>query len=179
MLGCLLLINRALRRPVPSAVLLEGLPLEAPSLTLPMLGAAAARAGLSTRLVDWDLDEIPDSMLPAILLLRTNRPCVLLERCEYGRVIVALPGWGGGVRELGHDELLAQYGGRAVLVRPALQPEASADTELPQSCSPPGVVLQPSWFRHGERLLASPLRVLCLAGSRLKLSSLRRFSAQR
>ncbi|MNT55640.1 hypothetical protein D3C72_1928900 [compost metagenome] len=32
-----------------------------------------------------------------ILLLGKNRPCVLLQRCEHGRFLVALPGLGGGV----------------------------------------------------------------------------------
>jgi ATP-binding cassette subfamily C protein LapB len=169
LLGCLLLLNRALQRPVPSAVLLGALPLRGTSLTLPMLGAAAAHAGLSAQPVDCDLDDIDDTMLPAILMLHVDRPCVLLRRCEYGRLIVALPGWGGGVQEVSRDELLAQYSGHAVLVQPALQPEASAEAEFPQHVSPSGAVLRPSWFRGCEQLLASTLRVLRQAGSRLKM----------
>ncbi|MFS8981254.1 cysteine peptidase family C39 domain-containing protein [Cupriavidus necator] len=161
MLGCLLLLNRALQRPVPSAVLLEGLPLEGQGLTLPLLCAAATRAGLSTRLVERDLDDIPDTSLPAILLLGKNRPCVLLQRCEHGRFLVALPGWDGGVQEVSREELLAQHRGHAIFALPALQPDVSTDTELVQPCPSPGAVLRQSWLRHCERLLASSLRSLC------------------
>ncbi|WP_455289236.1 cysteine peptidase family C39 domain-containing protein [Cupriavidus necator] len=161
MLGCLLLLNRALQRPVSSAVLLEGLPLEGQGLTLPLLCAAATRTGLSTRLVERDLDDIPDTSLPAILLLGKNRPCVLLQRCEHGRFLVALPGWGGGVQEVSREELLAQHRGHAIFALPALQPEVSTDTELVQPCPSPGAVLRRSWLRHCERLLASSLRALC------------------
>ncbi|GAB3094043.1 hypothetical protein GCM10027081_15300 [Cupriavidus yeoncheonensis] len=172
LLGCLLLMNRTLQRPVSSAALQERLPREGVNLTLPLLGIAAAHFGLSTQLVACSLDEISDTMLPAILLLGGNRPCVLLRRSEYGqcgRLIVALPGWGGGVQEVGHDELLAQYSGHAVLAQPASEPEFPADTELHQPCPPSGMVPQPAWPGHGERLLAATLKVLSLAGSRLKM----------
>lgn len=164
MLGCLLLLNRALQRTVPSAVLLEGLPLDGQALTLPLLCAAAARAGLSTRLADRELDDIPDTSIPAILLLDKNRPCVLLQRCEHGRFLVALPGWGGGVQEVSREELLAQYSGHAVFAQPALQADVAAATEPAQPCPLPVDAMRPSWRRRWERLLAATLRVLCLRG---------------
>lgn len=156
LLGSLLLLNRALHRPVPSAVLLEGLPLKGQGLTLPLLFAAAARAGLSTRLVERDLDGIPDTSLPAILLLDKRKPCVLLQRREHGRFLVALPGWGGGEQEVSREELLARYSGYAVLAQPALQAEESADPSPVQ----PSAAMRPSWWR----LAGSTLRVLCLRG---------------
>ncbi|WER47349.1 cysteine peptidase family C39 domain-containing protein [Cupriavidus sp. WKF15] len=170
LLGCLLLINRARQRPVSSIALQEWLPRQGGiNLTLSLLGTAAEYFGLSTQLVDCSLDEISDTMLPAILLLAGNRPCVLLRRGEYGQLTVALPGWGGGVQEVGYDELQAQYSGHAVLAQPAPKPEFSGTTELPQPCPPSSMVLQPAWPGHGERLLASTLKVLRLAGRRLKM----------
>lgn len=172
LLGCLLLLNRALQRTVPSAVLLEGLPLDGQALTLPLLCTAAARAGLSTRLAEHDLDDIPDTSIPAMLLLDKNRPCVLLQRCEHGRFLVALPGWGGGVQEVSREELLTQYSGHAVFAQPTLQAAVSADTEPAQPCPWPGDAMRPSWRRRWERLLASTLRALCLrAGCRLRMWS--------
>ncbi|KWR87772.1 peptidase [Cupriavidus sp. IDO] len=164
MLGSLLLLNRALRRSVPTTVLLEGLPLEGHGLTLPLLLAAAARAGLSARLVERHLDDIPDTSLPAILFLDKKRPCVLLQRREHGRLVVALPGWGGGEQEVSREELLALYSGHALFAQPALQAEVSIDTEPVQPCRSPGAATRPSWRRHWDRLLASTLRVLCLRG---------------
>ncbi len=164
MLGCLLLLNRTLQQPIPSEVLLEGLLLEGQRLTLPLLCAAAARTGLSTRLVEQDLDDIPDTSLPAILLLGKNWPCVLLQRCQYGRFIVALPGWGGGVLDVSREELLAQYSGHAVFAQPTLKADAAADTEAAQPFPSPGAALKPTWRLHWERLHASTLRMLSLRG---------------
>jgi hypothetical protein len=162
MLGSLLLLNRALRRSVPSTVLLEGLPLEGQGLTLPLLLAAAARAGLSARLVERHLDDIPDTSLPAILFLDKKRPCVLLQRREHGRLVVAMPGWGGGEQEVSREELLALYSGHALFAQPALQAEVSIDTELVLPGRSPGAATRPSWRLRWDRLLASTFRVLCL-----------------
>ncbi|MEM5430254.1 peptidase [Cupriavidus oxalaticus] len=165
LLGCLLLVNRARQRPIPSAVLQNGLPHR---LTLPLLSAAAAHAGLSTRLVEVELDKIPDSVLPAILMLDKRRPCVLLERREHGRFRVALPGWGGGEQEVSRDELLAGYSRYAILVQPLSQAETPADTPAGMKPAQPahstGVTTRPSWRHHWDRLVAFTQKVLWLQG---------------
>lgn len=150
-LGCLLLLLRALQRLVPSAVLLEGLPVERQGMTLPLLCAAAARAGLSMQLMKRDLDALLATSLPAILLLSKNRPCVLLQRCEHGRLLVALPGWGGGMQEVSRDDLLAQYSGYAVFAEP--QVDVSTDTESTQPCSWSGDVIRRNAPSHSILLL--------------------------
>ncbi|WP_427308870.1 cysteine peptidase family C39 domain-containing protein [Cupriavidus sp. H39] len=131
MLGCMLLLNRALQ-----------LPLEGQSVTLPLLCAAATRAGLSIHLVARDLDEIPDTSLPAILLLGKTRPCVLLQRCEHGRYVIALSGWNGGVQKVCREELLAQSRGHAIFALPAFSPPVSTDMKLVQPYPSPGTMLR-------------------------------------
>ncbi|WP_255519980.1 cysteine peptidase family C39 domain-containing protein [Cupriavidus sp. IK-TO18] len=179
LLGCLLLLNRVWQRPIPTGVLKE-LPHR---LTLPQLGDAAAHAGLSTRLAEMELDTIPDRVLPVILLLHKRRPCVLLERREHGRLLVALPGWGGGEQEVSRDELLAQYSRYAILVQPLSQAEGRAETqaemqaemqaeaqaetqaegqadmEPAQPGRSTGTATRPSWRHHWDRLTASAHKV--------------------
>ncbi|WP_454743454.1 cysteine peptidase family C39 domain-containing protein [Cupriavidus necator] len=164
LLGCLLLLNRALHRAVPSAVLLDGPKPEVQCLTLSQLPAAAARAGLSIEPVKLELDDIPDPMLPAILLLDRSRACVLLRRLEHGRVLVALPGWGGGEQEVSSQELLAQYTGHALLALPTLGVEVSADTAQAQPRQSLSAAIRQSWPRNGRALVAAMLRRLCLRG---------------
>ncbi|BDB24241.1 hypothetical protein CTP10_R15890 [Cupriavidus sp. P-10] len=165
LLGCLMLINRARQRPVPSALMLKGLPLEGQRLTLPLLGAAAAHAGWSTRLVQRNLDEIPDCELPAILLLRGRRPCVLLERRNYGRLLVALPGWGGGAQDVSREELLSEYSHFAILVQPLMQTETQTETQADlEPARPASVAKRPSWRCHWQRLVAATHKVFCLQG---------------
>lgn len=175
MLGCLLLLMRALRRQVPAAILLEGLPMERQGLTLQLLGVAAARAGLSLQLVKRELDSIPDKSLPAILLLGKKRSCVLLQRCEHGRLFIAVPGWGGGNQEVSREELLSQYSGYAMLADPQAEAPVDAESTL-RTWS--GEAIRSSWRRCWERLWASLVRgYACAAGGRLKTSPVQMDSA--
>ncbi|MDK2661684.1 cysteine peptidase family C39 domain-containing protein [Cupriavidus consociatus] len=165
LLGCLLLVNRVWQRPIPSAVLQKEPPHR---LTLPLLSAAAAHAGLSARLVEVELDRIPDSVLPAILMLGKRRPCVLLERREHGRLLVALPGWGGGEQEVSREELLAEYSRYAILVQPWLQAGTAADTQADMDPAAPArstdVATRPSWRHRWDRLVAATHKVFWLQG---------------
>jgi len=111
--------------------------------------------------VERDLDNIPDTSLPAILLLGNSRPCVLLQRCEQGRFLVALPGWGGRVQDVSREEL---YKGYAVHAAP--QAYVSADTKPTQPCLWSGDALLPASRRYWERLCASMLWMLCLRSRR-------------
>lgn len=160
LLGCLLLLNRARRRAMPSAVLLKGLPLAGQRLTLPLLSDAAERAGWSARFVELDLDEIPDNVLPVILLLGRGRPCVLLERGEYGGLLVALPGWGGGAQEVSREALLAEYSRCAIFVQPVSQAETQADMGPVQPGPSAGVAMRPFWWRYWDRLVASTYKAI-------------------
>lgn len=160
-LGCLLIINRTWQCPVSPAALVKALSREGHRLTLEFLGSAAANAGWSTELVEMGLDDIADSVLPAILLLGKGRPCVLLERRGHGRFLIALPGWGGGVQEVEREALLAEYSRYAVLAEPAMQAHAQAYT-APAPIWSTSVAMRRSspW----DRLVAIAHKVLWLQG---------------
>lgn len=115
---CLVLLARLLERPLSPSAALAGLPLVDGRLTPSLCIRAAARAGLTARILRRDLDDLLAGLTPCILLLRGRRACVLLGRDGDGRVRVALPEAAGGSATLDLSELQADYTGHAIVARP-------------------------------------------------------------
>jgi ATP-binding cassette subfamily C protein LapB len=116
---CLVLLARALDRPISPTAATAGLPLVDGRLTPSLCVRAAARAGLTARILKRRLEELVPALVPCILLLRGRRACVLVGRTADGRMRVALPEAAGGIADLDADELAEDYIGHAVVARPA------------------------------------------------------------
>lgn len=158
LLACLLWLARRFNRPASAEALVAGLPLETHRLTPALFPRAAARAGMSARLVRRRLDEIPELVLPAILLLDQGEACVLLRRGgEAGQLLVAMPEWGEGEHAVRSEDLLARYTGHAILARPTHRFETAGEP----GPTPPHEwfwgVLRHSWPLYGEVMVASLL----------------------
>lgn len=115
---CLVLLARSLDRPISPTAATAGLPLVDGRLTPSLCVRAAARAGLTARILRRPLEELAGGLVPCILLLRGRRACVLLGRAGDGRMRVALPEAAGGVVEIDPAELAADYLGHAIVARP-------------------------------------------------------------
>ncbi len=118
LLECLVELTRIHGVPWTRESLVAGLPLENNLLTPSLLPRAAARAGLSARVVRRRIAELPGRLLPAILLLKDRRALLLLERLEDGQVRVRFPESGESAELLPAAELNAHYAGIAIFVRP-------------------------------------------------------------
>lgn len=121
LLGCLTILCALLDRPLSAEALTSGLPLVEGRLSTELFPRAAARAGISARLVSRSLSSITRIALPCVLLLKGRRACVLTEirTGQGGRVV--LPEMGAGEREVGWQELLDEYVGYAIFARPEFQ----------------------------------------------------------
>ena len=86
LLDCLVQLTRLHGKPYTAQALSNGLPLVDQRLTPSLLARAAARAQFSTRIVRRDLVDVPQGLLPAILILNGNQACLLLKPLEDGRV---------------------------------------------------------------------------------------------
>ncbi|HMV06435.1 MAG TPA: type I secretion system permease/ATPase [Accumulibacter sp.] len=139
LLACLVELTRLHGRPSTRAALTAGLPLVGGCLTPALLARAAARAGLSCRLVRRALDEIDQALLPVILLLDKDQACVLLAWDDKGEVAQLLfPESGQGEVRLTHAELSERYLGIAAFVRPRF----AFDARTPEV----GKVVERHWF---------------------------------
>lgn len=121
LLHCLVVLSRLLERPISADALRAGLPLENDRLTPELVPRAAARAGLSARLLRRPLDEISPLALPCILLLEERRACVLIAR-EGADAVVVLPESGQGQRRIALAELGELYSGYAFFALPEVDP---------------------------------------------------------
>ena len=115
---CLVALARLLDRPLSAHAACAGLPLDDGRLTPDLFPRAAARAGLSARLVKRRLSRIPDILLPAVLLLRNRQACLLVAVDKPGKTARVLwPDTGAGEQTLSIAELKRQYIGYVLLVR--------------------------------------------------------------
>ncbi|MFO1273526.1 MAG: type I secretion system permease/ATPase [Rubrivivax sp.] len=118
LLDCLVEVCRLHGQAATRASLAAGLPLVEGRLTLETAERAAARAGMATRLQRVAVDAIDPATLPAILLLKDNRACVLTGREADGRAQVLLPESGQGAVTLAAGDLAARHTGVVLFVRP-------------------------------------------------------------
>src|SRR5690606_13073223 len=103
---CLLLLAGQHGKSTTRDALTAGLPLQGP-LTPALFARAAERAGFLARVAETPLTSLNPALLPAILLLRDERACVVyaVDR-ERGTASVAFPELGSG--EQGVDTPLAE-----------------------------------------------------------------------
>lgn len=129
LLGCLIALTKLFDDPRTADALVYGLPLEDEKLTPGLFIRAAQRVGLSARLTNRKFNRIPDLVLPAVLLLKQRRACILLKH-EGDRVEVIFPETGEGSEFISLKELEELYGGYAIFVRPQFKFRVDKDTEL-------------------------------------------------
>lgn len=117
LLDCLVEVCRLHGHTASRASLAAGLPLSDGRLTLELAERAAARAGMATRLQRVALADIDPAALPAILVLRDNKACVLLG-IDGGQARVLLPETGQGTVQLQATALAERFSGVVLFVRP-------------------------------------------------------------
>jgi ATP-binding cassette subfamily C protein LapB len=135
LLDCLVELCRLHGQAATRASLSAALPLREGRLTLELAERAAARAGMSTRLQRLALDRIDAVALPAILILKDNRACVLTGWDETGAARVLLPETAQGSVTLPREELQARYTGVVLFIRPHFRFDAR--TEAGAAKAPP------------------------------------------
>lgn len=119
LLDCLVELSRIHGRPSTHAALTAGLPISASGLTPSLFQRAAARAGLSSKVVRRPLDKIDAALLPVILLLQGDEACILMSWSDDGREATLLfPETGQGSAQLSRSELEQRYLGIAIFARP-------------------------------------------------------------
>lgn len=128
LLGCLNFVARHFDRSIPASALVSGLPLEDGKLTPRLFPRAAARAGLSARVVRRAVDKLDSLLLPAVLLLQDNKAVVVVELLKDGSAKVVMPDTGRGFVELSAEQLSENYSGYVILLKPEYQFDSSHDT---------------------------------------------------
>jgi len=119
LLDSLLLIAKLHGRSVTRTSLQTGLPLVQGRLSVELFSRAAGRADLVSRVLQRSLPEIKDIELPAILLLKNKKACVLVSSGIARKTLkILLPESGMGETEISRQDLEEIYSGYAIFVRP-------------------------------------------------------------
>ena len=116
--GCLVALTKIFGTPRSAESMTTGLPLEDNKLTPALFLRAAERAGLSARIVRRKLGKIPSVVLPVVLLLKNRSACVLVRHLPGRLSEIIVPESGLGAQTMPTDELLENYDGYAIFVRP-------------------------------------------------------------
>lgn len=154
--NCLVLLTRIQHRPFSAQTLTAGLPLEFSRLTPELFPRAAARAGLSARIIKRPLGKIADITLPVVLLLKDGLATILLQNAKDGHVRLLSPDAGAGEIEVPVEEILAQYTGFAIFVKPAFRFDSRSDTSfIPRPTNWFWDTVKLAWPIYGEVLAAS------------------------
>jgi ATP-binding cassette, subfamily C, bacterial LapB len=127
---------------VTREILLAGLPLDNNQLTPSLIARAAQRAGLTSKIVQRDLDHLNAALFPVILLLNNNQSCVLHE-LDQDTVRVSYPELTDTSVEIARKKLEEEFTGNVIYVRPVEKFDARV-ADISQSAS----MLNPKghWF---------------------------------
>jgi ATP-binding cassette, subfamily C, bacterial LapB len=122
LLDCLVELCRLHGQAATRASLSAALPLPDGRLSIELAERAAARAGMATKLQRLSLAALDAASLPAILVLKDSRACVLLgwqnDEAGVAQARVLLPETGQGSVTLARDELAERYTGVVLFARP-------------------------------------------------------------
>ena len=134
LLACLVTLTKHFDRPMSPDALTSGLPLVDDQLTPALFIRSAARAGLSAKLVKRPLAKISPVVLPAVLLLKNERACVLTEFKDKKDVGIVVPEAASGASTVPLKQLEDEYSGFALFVKPEYEFDARSQTsdELPR-----------------------------------------------
>lgn len=121
LLSCLVILTRIFSNPRSPAAIAHGLPISDEGLTPELFLRAADRIGLAANKVRKKIDQIDSMTLPAVLLLKDRKACVLLSVPKDGRVEVATPDTMDGSHPIALAELAELYTGQMLVVRPKIR----------------------------------------------------------
>ncbi len=125
LLSCLLIVARAHGECLTPDAVMAGLPTEQQKLTPSLLKRAAHRARLSSHIVRKELALLKDALLPAIVLLKDERACVLLSfDASRSHAQVVYPELSDAPVTVALTDLAHDYSGLSVYLRPRVRWDA-------------------------------------------------------
>ncbi|MFQ5954440.1 MAG: type I secretion system permease/ATPase [Kiloniellales bacterium] len=162
---CLAFLTKLYGRPYTPLQLQAGMALVQGRLTMDSLIKSAERIGMVAARDRCQLRAIPRLALPAIMVLRDDRACVLVQFKERDRVEVFEPRAGEGTRVIPLRELEALYTGAVIYVRPRFNFDERAHTlEIAEPKSWFWAGIRQNWWIYGYAVLATVVvNILALA----------------
>lgn len=147
LLACLIVLTKVFQQPASAHALVSGLPVPDEGLSPELFMRAAERANISSNLTRKSLTQIDRLLLPAVLLLKDRRACILSD-IQGDIATIIQPETGTGSKDIALEELAQAYTGIAILMAPTYKLSKRAEE---------GVVRRPkNWF-WGTMVTAWPI----------------------
>ncbi len=155
LLQCLLQITRLKETPCSETSLIAGLPLVNQRLTPELFVRAAKRAGLESKVCERPLSDIPELVLPVVLLLELNRAIVITGLNKEASTVKVLSLESAEEKELPLTTLEKTYSGYCIYVREQQQLDVDHEINVESQQHWFWSVMKSSWRIYRDILLAS------------------------
>ena len=120
LLECLLFLSKYHERPASAESLTTGLAIHGTLMSPSMFSQSARRIGLITKTVQREIENISPLSLPAVMMLGTDRACILLDiDFEKGVARTIMPDINDGETVVSIDKLKQEYNGYLLVIKPA------------------------------------------------------------
>lgn len=130
LLHCLVLLSEYFGSPCSADALVAGLPFTSSNLSPELLPQAAARAELTAKLSCKSINNIPEMLLPCILLLKDEKACILQALdIKANKATVTLPETGGET-QMTVEELESIYVGYLFLIKKKYHADRDFDVHI-------------------------------------------------
>ncbi len=127
LLECLLAVCRFHGAGTTAAAVCGGLPLKDGRLTPDLFERAAARAGLTSKIVYRDITEIAPALLPVVVMLKGESACLLTGWDATGAIAhVVYPEHSEALVNVPREQLSASASGEIIICRPRFRFDARA-----------------------------------------------------
>jgi len=110
------LMTRLYQRPQSAQSLAAGLPMNNGKMDQGVFIRSAERAGFKASIQTRTLNEIPDQILPCVLLLSKHRACILVSRHKTGLKII-FPVQSDTAIDCNHDDINQAYSGHCLFFK--------------------------------------------------------------
>ncbi|PSV34704.1 type I secretion system permease/ATPase [Photobacterium sp. GB-210] len=127
LLDSLVILSEYYGNPCSGDALIAGLPLESALVTPDIFPQAAARAGLTAKLLRKLLSDITPLVLPCVLLLKDKQACILREIDQVNNLAVIQFSDNGGESEISLEELESCYTGYCFFIKKQYRGDQSVD----------------------------------------------------
>ena len=156
LLQCLLTLCRFHAVGTAEAAIYAGLPLRDGKLTPVLFERAAGRVGLASRIVYRTITDIEPALLPAVVILKGERACLLTGWDESGEIAhIVYSAHNEAVVNVPREQLLDDASGEVILCRPRFR----FDSRAPRV----GTSVRGHWFWDAIRANAPIYRDVLLA----------------
>lgn len=155
LVSCLVYLTRYFENPYSADVIRAGLALTSEQLGLSDFVSASAKAGLLSRLEKKALSRIQPDQLPAVLVLKDEKACVLVQKTPT-LFKVYFPDQ-HSVVDISIQDLETQYTGQAVFVSKMIKPHKSVDAPEKNPSWPAWFLaaFSPHWWTYSQVMIAA------------------------